>query len=73
MGSHSHSWMDCLAAKLFLNSCFSDTVFVTLFRTAVETPLAEYTSCFALATALNNDTVLAVADNLLGFFLNIFL
>ena len=26
----SHSWMDCLAAELFLNSCFSDTVFVTL-------------------------------------------
>ena len=37
----SHSWMDCLAAKLFLNSCFSaDTVFVTLFRTAVETAVS---------------------------------
>ena len=24
-----HSRMDCLAAELFLNSCFSDTVFVT--------------------------------------------
>ena len=24
-----HSWMVCLAAELFLNSCFSDTVFVT--------------------------------------------
>ena len=22
----SHSWMDCLAAELFLNSCFSDTM-----------------------------------------------
>ena len=33
----SHSWMDCLAAELFLNSCLSDTVFVTLFHTAVET------------------------------------
>ena len=33
----SHSWMDCFAAELFLNSCFSDTVLVTLLRTAVET------------------------------------
>ena len=32
-----HSWMDCLPAELFLSSCFSDTVFVTLLRTAVET------------------------------------
>ena len=31
-----HSWMGCLAAELFLNSCLSDTVFVTLLRTAVE-------------------------------------
>ena len=23
----SHSWMDCLAVELFLNSCFRDTVF----------------------------------------------
>ena len=33
----SHSRTDCLAAELFLNSGFSDTVFVTLLRTAVET------------------------------------
>ena len=34
----SHSKMYCLTAvELFLNGCFSDTVFVTLFRTAVET------------------------------------
>ena len=25
----SRSWMVCLAAELFLNSCFLDTVFVT--------------------------------------------
>ena len=31
----SHSWMDCLAVELFRNSCFSDTVFVTLLRTAI--------------------------------------
>ena len=30
----SHSWMDCLIAELFLNSCFSDTVFMTLLRAA---------------------------------------
>jgi len=32
--------MGCLAA-LFLNCCFSDTAFVTLFRTAVERPVSE--------------------------------
>ena len=33
--------MDCLAAELFLNSCLLDTVFVTLFHTAVETVISE--------------------------------
>ena len=37
----SHSWMDCLVAELFLNSCFSDTVFVTLARTAVKTAISD--------------------------------
>ena len=32
----SHSLIVCFAAELFLNSCFSDIVFVTLFRKAVE-------------------------------------
>ena len=36
----SHSWMDCFAAEPFLNSCFSDTVFVTLAHTAVETAIS---------------------------------
>ena len=36
-----HSWMHCLAAELFLHSCFLDTVCVTLFRTAVETANTE--------------------------------
>ena len=27
-----HSRMDCLVAELFLNSCFSDTVFVTVLH-----------------------------------------
>ena len=35
------SWTDCLAAELFLNSCFSDTFFVTLLRAAVETAISE--------------------------------
>ena len=39
LGSRSRT--DCLAAELFLNSCFSDTVFVTLLRTAVETAVSE--------------------------------
>ena len=33
--------MVCLAAELLLNSRISDTVLVTLFRTAVETELGE--------------------------------
>ena len=37
----SHNWVDCLATELFLNSCFSDTVLVTLFRTTVKTAVSE--------------------------------
>ena len=37
----SHNWVDCLAAELFLNSCFPDTVFVTLFHTSVETAVSK--------------------------------
>ena len=37
----SHSRMDCLAADSFPNSCFSDTVYVTLFRIAVETAISD--------------------------------
>ena len=36
----SISWVACLAAELFFNSCFSDTVLVTLLRTAVETAIS---------------------------------
>ena len=36
-----YSWMVCLAAKLLLHSYFSDTVFVTLLRTAAETAISE--------------------------------
>ena len=64
--------MDCLAAELVLSSCFSDSVFVTLFRTAalVETAISGVdTGCFALAGALhrlNTVVVLAMADGLFG-------
>ena len=37
---------DCLAAELVLNSRFSDTVFVTLRRTAVETAVSEVHKLF---------------------------
>ena len=36
----SHRWIDCLAAELSLNSCFSDTVFVTWLDAAVETAIS---------------------------------
>ena len=36
-----HNKMDGLAAKVFLNSRFRGTVFVTVFRTAVETAVSE--------------------------------
>ena len=39
--SWTHSRMVCLAAGLFLNSCFSDTVLVTLLRTAVGIAVSE--------------------------------
>ena len=37
----SQSWMDCLATELSLGSYVSDTVYVTLLRTAVETAANE--------------------------------
>ena len=63
----SHSWMGCRAAELFLNSCFSDTVFVTLFRTAVERAISEVHKLLpAGGVPLFNTVVLAVADGLFG-------
>ena len=44
----SESWT-YLLLQLFLNSSATDTVLVTLLRTAVETTITEYTSCFAMA------------------------
>ena len=37
----SHRELDNPLLQLFLSSCFSDTVLVTLFRTAVETAVSE--------------------------------
>ena len=39
LGCHSRN--DCFAASLFLNGCFSDTFFVALLHTAVETAINE--------------------------------
>ena len=44
LGSESRIY---LLLQLFLNSSATDIVFV--LRTAVETAIAEYTSCFAMA------------------------
>ena len=44
----SECWT-CLWLQLFPNSSATDIVFVTLLRTAVETAIAEYSSCFAMA------------------------
>ena len=58
--------MDCLAAEMVLSTCFSDTVFVNLFRTAalVETAVSGvHTSWLRTSGAphLLNTVVLAVA------------
>ena len=58
----SHSWSP--AAELFLNSCFSDTVFVTLFRTVVERASCGVHCCSAVVlTVAFNTVVLTVAFN----------
>ena len=61
------SWT-CLLLHLFLNSRATDTVFVTLLRTAVETAIAEYTSCYTMRRphCLSIAVVLAVVHGLLG-------
>ena len=60
-----HSWMYCFAAELFLNSCFSETVFVTLFHAAVET--VETTLQWPCPQFLNI-AVLVVADILFSLY-----
>ena len=44
----SESWT-YLLLQLFLNSCDTDIVLVALLRTAVETAIADYTTCCAMA------------------------
>ena len=66
-----HSGMDCLAAELFPNSRFSDTVFGTLFRTAVETAVREVHK--SLNSYLLNIVVLAVVGGLFGLYRSEFL
>ena len=51
----SKSRMDCLAAELFLNSCFSDTVFLTLLRTAVETAISGVHECSFFSVVFFNN------------------
>ena len=58
-------WFNCLAAELFLNSCISDTVFVTLLRTALETAISEVHTLLSTGRVrlhLLNIVVLAVAE-----------
>ena len=58
----SYTSMDHLAAELFLKSCFSDSVFVTLFCTAGEMAVASHWR----GPHLLNSVVLVVADSLFG-------
>ena len=53
---------------LFLKSGATDIVFVTLFRTAVETATAKYTSCCAMASGHSRNifVVLAAVHGSLG-------
>ena len=67
----SRSRMDCLAAELFLDSRFSDTVFVTLLHTAVETVISEMHKLLLTGKVPTSLTVLfclAMADGLFGLY-----
>lgn len=59
--------MDCVVAELFLGSCFSDTVFVTLLRTALETAVSEGLRLLLTGgVPISVTLVLAVADGHFG-------
>ena len=63
----SHSWVDRLAAEAFLNSCFSDAAFVTLFHTAAGTAVSRV--CWHWQDpCLFNIVTLAVAGGLFGLY-----
>ena len=57
-----------LLLQLYLHSCATDIVLVTLLRTAVEPAIAQYSSCYAMARGhcLNILVVLAAVHGLLG-------
>ena len=59
-----------LGCGLFLNSCATNIVFVTLPSTAVETAIAQCTSRCAMARGhrLNTSIVLAAVQGLSGLF-----
>ena len=63
--------MGRLDAELLLNSCFLDTVLVTLLRTAVESAISGVHKLLRIGgvpTSLINTVVLAVADGLFGLY-----
>ena len=45
----SQSWMDCLAAELFLNSCFFRNCLCDCSRQLLKQHLVRCAGCFALA------------------------
>ena len=62
-----HSWMVCLVAEFFLNSCFPDIVFTTLFRTPVETAVSGVHKLLRTG-GVPTPLTLAVADRLFGLY-----
>ena len=67
-GAGLRNWTSFASVVLLLNSCATDIVLVTLLSTAVETAVAKYTSCYAMAKeyCLNIFVVLAAVHGLLG-------
>jgi len=63
--------MDCLAVELILNCRFSDTVFVSLLHTTVETANSEVHKLLLtgeVPTSLTLLFCLAMADGLFGLY-----
>ena len=61
--------LDSPLLQVFISSCFSDTVFVALLRSAVETAISEVYELLGSGGVdphLLNIVVLAVADGLFG-------
>ena len=66
----SWPWTHTKLSKLFVNSCATDIVLVTLSSTAVERAIAQCTSRWAMARGhrLNTSIVLAAVHGLSGLF-----